>query len=538
MPTPTATATSAIPGSIPLPAAPAYGNIPGGDHTHVNEVIYTFTADSVVPKTLQFHFDAYDVDWAGEVAVYLNGHIVKVVPPTGNNQWQSYTAKLPAFRVKAGQVNQIVVSDTANPPNSVIWGVRNAFLTKTEIPTPTVTTAPTATATPSGDIPLPANDAYGNIPGGDQTHIDQVVYTFTLPNGLARIDRTLDVWQFHFNAYDVDWAGEVALYLNGHLFYIVPPTGNNQWASHDVTLPGAFLTKYTNRIVVSDTANPPGRAIWGVRKAFVTKFGAPTPTPTATPLTESIPLPADAAYGNIPGGDQTHIDQVVYTFTGQLAATSFSFSAYDVDWAGEVALYLNGHLFYVVPPTGNNQWAAYSVNLPRTHLLVGQTNRLVVSDTANPPNRIIWGVREAKIGAGVIPLPAMAAYGNIPGGDRTHINQVDYSFDGITGPVMLTFQAYDVDWAGEVLVRLNNRLIYVVPVRSSSLKRIAGIERNAAEHLAPQENNAWTTYVVRLQDEWVNDQSSNKLVFDDSANPPGQAIWGVRGVVVSKIVAP
>ncbi len=466
------------------------------------------------------------------------------MPLTGNNQWQSYTAKLPAFRIKAGKVNQIVVSDTANPPGHAIWGVRNARITKTTTPTPTVTptatSQPTATPTPTqtGDIPLPANAAYGNIPGGDQTHVDQVVYTFTLPNSLAKINQPLDVWQFHLDIYDVDWAGEVALYINGHLFYIVPPSGNNQWKTYDVTLPGAFLTTQTNRIIVSDTANPPGQAIWGVRNASISKFGV-IPTATPTPAVADIPLPATPAYGNIPGGDQVHVNQVVYTFTGSQDRQAFSFEAYDVDWQGEVALYINSHLFYIVPPTGNNQWATYTVNLPMARLLPGKTNRITVSDTVNPPNHVIWGVRNAKVGsATAILLPSMPAYGNIPGGDQTHVNQVDYTFGGLTGQVMLTFQAYDVDWAGEIAVRLNNRLVYVVPVHNSRLKRLSGIERQAVSHLAPQENNAWTTYVVHLRDAWVNDNTNNELVFDETVNPPGQAIWGVRGVIVTKIVTP
>jgi len=54
-------------------------------------------------------------------------------------------------------------------------------------------------------------------------------------------------------------------------------------------------------------------------------------------------------------------------------------------------------------------------------------------------------------------LPSTDAYGNIPGGDRTHPDQVQFSFEGQPGNVVIAYEAYDIDRADEVRILVNGQ---------------------------------------------------------------------------------
>ncbi|MGH7595115.1 MAG: T9SS type A sorting domain-containing protein [bacterium] len=111
-----------------------------------------------------------------------------------------------------------------------------------------------------------------------------------------------------------------------------------------------------------------------------------------------------------------------------------------------------------------------------------------------------------------ISLPAAAAYGNILGGDRAHKDKVTYSFPGRAGHIYLSYQAYDIDLNDEVKIFLNGAKITNVPLTS---------------------NNAWSgDRGAVLRDGLVNNTGANLLVFDNTKNPPGVLLWGVRQVSI------
>jgi len=108
---------------IPLPASGAYGNITGGDQSHVNGAMFSFAGS---PGNLEVGYEAWDVDNGQEVQIVLNGHVLGYAPVTGNGKWgTTQTLILPDEYVSDSGTNILKFSNTHNPPNKWEWGVRN-----------------------------------------------------------------------------------------------------------------------------------------------------------------------------------------------------------------------------------------------------------------------------------------------------------------------------------------------------------------------------------------------------------------------------
>ncbi len=113
----------------------------------------------------------------------------------------------------------------------------------------------------------------------------------------------------------------------------------------------------------------------------------------------------------------------------------------------------------------------------------------------------------------IISLPDTNAYGNIRDGDRTHANEVRYSFTGQAVDMLLSFQAFDVDRKDEIIVLLNDTQMMNVPITL---------------------NNEWSGNLsLLLSGSLINDDGVNTLIFRHTKNPPQSWIWGVRRVEVS-----
>ena len=233
-----------------------------------------------------------------------------------------------------------------------------------------------------------------------------------------------------------------------------------------------------------------------------------------------IPLPSSAGYGMIKQGDQTHVGQVKYSFSGMSGDVTLSYQVWDVDNREEVTISLNGTSIAYAGVTANEQWSGTrSLRLPGN--LVNNTgqNTVIFNNTGNPPNKWWWGVRSVSVVSsgtapldGGIPLPSSAGYGMIRQGDQTHVGQVRYNFSGMSGDVTLSYQVWDVDNREEVTISLNGTSI-----------AFAGVTAN----------DQWSgTRSLRLPDSLVNNTGQNTIVFNNTGNPPNKWWWGVRSVSI------
>jgi len=224
-----------------------------------------------------------------------------------------------------------------------------------------------------------------------------------------------------------------------------------------------------------------------------------------------IPLPASGAYGNITGGDQSHVNEVMFNFAGSPGNLAVSYQAWDVDNNQEVKIVLNGQVLGFAPKTGNNQWGAtQTLILPDAYVIDSGTNVLEFKETHSSWG---WGVRNVamvNLTSSYIPLPASGAYGNITGGDQSHVNGAMFSFAGSPGNLEVGYEAWDVDNGQEVQIVLNGHVLGYAPVTG---------------------NGKWgTTQTLILPDEYVSDSGTNILKFSNTHNPPNKWEWGVRNV--------
>jgi hypothetical protein len=116
----------------------------------------------------------------------------------------------------------------------------------------------------------------------------------------------------------------------------------------------------------------------------------------------------------------------------------------------------------------------------------------------------------ADSGDNCIFLPATGTYGNkVPGG-ITYVDQVDFCFDGVTGPVGISYVAYDVDIGKEIEILING---------------------HSVGYASKTPNNAWgARQMVALPDAYVNNDATNILTFNCTGNPPKSWKWGVKEV--------
>jgi archaellum component FlaF (FlaF/FlaG flagellin family) len=189
----------------------------------------------------------------------------------------------------------------------------------------------------------------------------------------------------------VDNASEIEILLNGTLIGNAPKTANDAWGGvQAITLPDAFVNDSSdNYLTFNNTANPPNKWWWGVRKVSVEEGASGGDT---------IPLPSAAAYGNIKGGDQSRINEVNYRFGGLSGDVTLYYEAWDVDNASEIEILLNGTLIGNAPETANDAWGGLqSITMADALVNDSSDNYLTFNNTANPPNKWWWGVKNVSV---------------------------------------------------------------------------------------------------------------------------------------------
>ncbi len=83
-------------------------------------------------------------------------------------------------------------------------------------------------------------------------------------------------------------------------------------------------------------------------------------------------------------------------------------------------------------------------------------NLLRFDNMQNPPANETWGVRNVRVSNGdTVLLTDNNEYGNIPGGDTSNVDRVDYNFSGTGESIKLAYSLYDSDTAEEIAIYFN-----------------------------------------------------------------------------------
>lgn len=121
-----------------------------------------------------------------------------------------------------------------------------------------------------------------------------------------------------------------------------------------------YQSSGNNLLTFDNVLNPPGSDNWGVRNVKVTDG-------------KTVIFTDNNPYGNIPGGDTTHIDRMDYNFNGSGQSLKLAYSVYDADTAGEIAIYLNSVKAADAGKGANNSWTkTRTISLPS--VITGDTS--------------------------------------------------------------------------------------------------------------------------------------------------------------------
>ena len=351
-------------------------------------------------------------------------------------------------------------------------------------------------------IPLPDLGSYGRIKGGDESHIEKVDYSFAGLSGDVTVN---------YQVYDVDHEREIEIFINGTRIAYGSVTDNDQWGGTImVKLPDSLVNNASqNTLTFNNRDNPPNAYWWGVRN--VSLAAASTPPSSGGP----VALPNEGNYGNIKGGDESHVEKVDYTFSGRSGDVTVNYQLYDVDTDSEIEIVINGTRIAYGSLTANDQWGGVKMlKLPDTLVNNASQNTLTFKNRDNPPHAYWWGVGNVSLDAsssgGPIALPNTGNYGNIKGGDETHVEKVDYTFSGRSGDVTIDYRLWDVDSDTEIEILINGtRIAYGI--------------------MTP--NDSWGgPKTLVLPGNLVNNSSQNTLTFSNRDNPPKAYWWGVGSV--------
>lgn len=115
---------------------------------------------------------------------------------------------------------------------------------------------------------------------------------------------------------------------------------------------------------------------------------------------QEIDLPNTGAFGKIQGGDETHVNEVVYKIPYEIRGNYIlTYQVWDADSEGEIKVYLNDKELAIVPALGNEVWSETQTVRIKDILLCDDNleNKIKFNNESNPPEVYWWGVRNVQL---------------------------------------------------------------------------------------------------------------------------------------------
>jgi subtilisin family serine protease len=320
--------TSAVPDPPPPVIALTVGVVDAGEYghnygtsQHETTVVATFTGDGVTAYRLLV--TGYDIDSAAEVAVYANDNFVANLiagPDNGLNMGDVFILD-PSLLVSGENTIEFRQSTAGTT-----WGVTGLAV---------MLPLPPAIAL---EIDVIDTGQYGSQYGTDQ-HESVLLATFTGDGSTT--------YYLHVTGFDIDFPDELAVYINGtFLDWLAVGPNVSLNAGDTFELAPALLVAGEN--MVEFRVKTVGWK-WGV-----TNLGVLTTETVQPPVVElGINTVDTGQYGHEYGTDE-HLSSLFATFTGDGVSTyDLQVSGYDIDYADELAVYING-VFLDYLSTGPN----------------------------------------------------------------------------------------------------------------------------------------------------------------------------------------
>ncbi|MFC3614621.1 hypothetical protein ACFORG_12680 [Lutimaribacter marinistellae] len=336
-----------------------YGNNYNGALAPEGEVTMTFAGS---PEPMRLDVTGFDIDFIDEVEVRLNSTVLGNLGITPDDGTAPNSFDLPAAALLPGE-NVLTFAQMRD--TGFKWGV-------TDVQVRSLTDFSLIGTTPE-------TGRFGNDFNGSADPDGKVTGTFQSDGGatVLRVD-----------GFDIDFADEVQVGLNGSALRFLEPGPNNATASYVLGMSGDLVNAGENVLAFTQERDPGFR--WGITNVSM--------TPADMLLT--LETVERGAYGNSFLG--TSSTSVLALFDTDIDAIRLDVRGFDIDLANEVEILLNDKSqgFFSGGPANNDTLADFSLVFDPDDLRIGQGNVLELRQAIDPG--FAWGVTEIELSATAI----------------------------------------------------------------------------------------------------------------------------------------
>ena len=419
-------------------------------------------------STVALRFTAYDVNFWGDVKVFLNGALLANLDATARYDTAEYELLIAADAQLAG--TNVLTFQSTYPGNP--WGVTDLVLTSPIAPSFTL-------------VPGTTEDgAWGNRFEG-ASDADGIV--------TAAFSGTGQDMVLGFTTYDINFWGEVSLSLNGRHLAKLTQTGSGQTGYFEVLIPAAEQLDGEN-VIGFEAAYP--KQAWGVTDILLESTLAPA-------FALELGVPETRAWGNRFNGANDADGIVVASFTGTNEQLALSMSTWDINFWGEVSILLNDEFLVKLDPTGSGSGGTFDVFIPAALQLTGENTIAFVSTYPKQA----WGVTDIVLESTLAPAFVLTpgvieegAWGNRFDGASDPDGLINASFAGTESDLLLSMTTFDVNFWGEVTILLNDGFLAKIDPTGAGNRGSFDVSIPAADQLvgenilsfvATYPNQAW-----------------------------------------------
>jgi len=331
------------------------------------------------------------------------------------------------------------------------------------------------------------NQSYGFNFDGVYTHTDEVLLEFTA----SRVDLDLTV-----SGYDIDFTNEVEVFVNQQSVGYLRRSRNNRSSTTRFSIPADTVRAGTNELLFRQRV--PGYT-WGVSDVLIEGESTPVLTMNTTDT---------GNYGFNFASEYADSRSVTFNFDRSTEDLALAFTAFDIDFNGEVTVSVNGSEMGNVPVTGDNASADTEFLIPASMQQSG--SNAVVFTQAVPGYQ--WGISDLRLSTRnpeelAVGVEDTNYYGYTAGGVNSYRESVSFSFEHDCSNLYLSVRGHDIDEDREVLVLLNGH-------------EIGTLERTA------NNSSGVTEIVIGYEDQ---DPGINTITFQQTS--PGYR-WGVSNISI------
>ena len=341
-------------------------------------------------QNLNLFVKGFDIDFANEVQVRLNGNVIDFLSVGPNNELNSGDVFSIAASQQIAGTNTITFEQMLN--DTYKWGVTDLLLQAAGSPPPP---PPPTGADIALTIGVTENGSFGNSFNG-QSDADGII--------TASFENTGQNLNLFVKGFDIDFANEVQVRLNGNVIDFLSVGPNNELNSGDVfSIAASQQIAGTNTITFEQMLNDTYK--WGVTDLLLQAAGSPPPPPppTGADIALTIGVTENGSFGNSFNGQSDADGIITASFENTGQNLNLFVKGFDIDFANEVQVRLNGNVIDFLSVGPNNELNSGNVFSIAASQQIAGTNTITFEQMLNDTYK--WGVTDILLDEAGSPPP-------------------------------------------------------------------------------------------------------------------------------------